>query len=503
MSEATQLLMEVSLAAQKQSFDAAQALNTYKGPQGEKGPKGDKGDRGDKGDKGDTGATGPQGEQGIQGETGPQGPQGEQGPKGEPGADGTMAFEELTDEQKESLRGPQGIQGPQGEKGDKGDTGEQGPQGEQGAASITELTPSLTSGTVIGVVIIDGKEYTLYAPTPPVSSVNGKTGAVTLSAGDVGALPSDGTAANANQLNGKSANDYMLKTDTAADSDKLGGKAPEYYIQPRNLLDNSDFRNPVNQRGINTTDSTFTGYVLDRWIVQNAGALITLDSDGLNVAASTGLKYLYQRLNNVKNGKTYTFAAALSDGTIGVCSFTLASTTSSWEWIKEVTVNSSFQIGVAHTNSIPLVVAVSNFTDTSARIIWTALYEGSYTADNLPPYVPKGYAVELAECQWYCRTIGAGGAGGNMHAGYAQAATTTVLNACITIGDMRLVSPSYTLVGDFVLRKGTTDVAASITGMTIHNGVAYIQFSATNMTVGDMYAVRFVSGGHIIISADM
>jgi hypothetical protein len=30
-----------------------------------------------------------------------------------------------------------------------------------------------------------------------------------------------------------------------------------------------------------------------------------------------------------------------------------------------------------------------------------ALYEGSYTAENLPPYVPKGYAAELLECQRY------------------------------------------------------------------------------------------------------
>lgn len=32
---------------------------------------------------------------------------------------------------------------------------------------------------------------------------------------------------------------------------------------------------------------------------------------------------------------------------------------------------------------------------------WAALYEGAYTADTLPPYVPKGYAAELAECQRY------------------------------------------------------------------------------------------------------
>ena len=168
-------------------------------------------------------------------------------------------------------------------------------------------------------------------------------------------------------------------------------------LTPHNLLDNSDFRNPVNQRGITTTDSSFTGYMLDRWIVQNSGTLVTLDSNGLNVAASSGAKYLFQRLNNVKNGKTYTFAAALSNGTIGVCAFTLSSTTSTWEWIKEVHVSSSFQISVAHSDWMPLFVAMSNLTDTSARIIWAALYEGSYTSDTLPPYVSKGYAAELAE----------------------------------------------------------------------------------------------------------
>lgn len=114
------------------------SLHGEKGEKGDPGPKGDKGDtgatgpagatgatgpKGDKGDKGDTGATGatgPQGKQGIQGvqgpkgdkgdkgDTGAQGPQGIQGPvgpQGPKGADGTMTFEDLTEEQKESLRG--------------------------------------------------------------------------------------------------------------------------------------------------------------------------------------------------------------------------------------------------------------------------------------------------------------------------------------------------------------------------------------------------------------
>ena len=66
---------------------------------------------------------------GDKGDTGPQGPQGETGPQGPKGADGTMTFDDLTEEQRESLRGPVG---PQGETGPQGEIGPQGPQGEVG-----------------------------------------------------------------------------------------------------------------------------------------------------------------------------------------------------------------------------------------------------------------------------------------------------------------------------------------------------------------------------------
>lgn len=82
------------------------------------------------------------GPKGDKGETGAQGPAGPQGPQGPAGKDGTMSFEELTEEQRESLRGPQGetgpqgpagTEGPQGEKGNPGPQGERGPAGPQGA----------------------------------------------------------------------------------------------------------------------------------------------------------------------------------------------------------------------------------------------------------------------------------------------------------------------------------------------------------------------------------
>ena len=82
-------------------------------------------------------ATGPQGPAGPRGEKGETGPQGPKGDTGETGATGP--------------------QGPQGPKGDTGETGPQGPKGDKGDTG----------------------------PAGAVTSVSGKTGAVTLGAGDM------------------------------------------------------------------------------------------------------------------------------------------------------------------------------------------------------------------------------------------------------------------------------------------------------------------------------
>ena len=43
--------------------------------------------------------------------------------------------------------------------------------------------------------------------------------------------------------------------------------------------------------------------------------------------------------------------------------------------------------------------------DYEVAFYYAALYEGAYTEKNVPPYVPKGYAVELAECQRYFERV--------------------------------------------------------------------------------------------------
>ena len=215
---------------------------------------------------------------------------------------------------------------------------------------------------------------------------------------------------NATTLGGVAAEDYALKTDTAPDSSKLGGKAPEYYLQPRNLLDNSDFRNPVNQRG-NTEITGDWNYGIDRWLVstkyeQNPNGSILITDNGLSMGYWTDMLQLIP-FEQIK-GKTLTFAVCTENG---VYAYTMTLPESAPPagsgpifvgdgiWNDIIVMES-----IKYDNNDSVMFRFRNARTTNQLVYWAALYEGSYTADTLPPYVPKGYAAELAECRLYYRT---------------------------------------------------------------------------------------------------
>ena len=49
--------------------------------------------------------------------------------------------------------------------------------------------------------------------------------------------------------------------------------------------------------------------------------------------------------------------------------------------------------------------SIYNGSGSAIKVRWAALYEGEYTAANLPPYIPKGYGVELTECLRYFERV--------------------------------------------------------------------------------------------------
>ena len=170
-------------------------------------------------------------------------------------------------------------------------------------------------------------------------------------------------------------------------------------LAPHNLLDNSNFRNPVNQRG--AAEATMGKYFIDRWKVEpfSSGPSITINSNGLTLLPTTSSTAgIYQTLPDYENrkGKVHTFAICV-DNVWECVSFTMG----------------NFGVGYRihgldffSTDSRHILIRnTSSDNPSPITIQHVALYEGSYDASTLPPYQPKGYAAELAECQRYYKKI--------------------------------------------------------------------------------------------------
>ena len=173
----------------------------------------------------------------------------------------------------------------------------------------------------------------------------------------------------------------------------------------RNLLDNSDFRNPVNQRGKTSYLGT-DGYNIDRWKGLAPQATYSLGQNGLTHATQTGKgSYIAQLLENPQQyaGKTLTFAVNLvaNNSTNLAIRFRVDGTIVGKQNVTGIGIfTTTFTIPTTVSETLTVEIGIDNGSYT---VQWAALYEGSYTAETLPPYVPKGYAVELAECQRYYR----------------------------------------------------------------------------------------------------
>lgn len=195
---------------------------------------------------------------------------------------------------------------------------------------------------------------------------------------------------------------------------------------PRNLLDNSYFLPGylVNQRGA-TTYNTAEKYTIDRWY-QLKATNVSVESNGVKLTASTadptsGL--LSQKVPNIPSGKTYTFALKDTDGNIYILSRILDSDTNSF-----VNVGNSVYMRAISMDGIG--VFTIGLYEGSKTIVWAALYEGEYTADNLPVYQPKGYGAELAECQRYYLSI---------------SGSTNAVRGVGAVGSAKLITPTFYL----------------------------------------------------------
>lgn len=143
----------------------------------------------------------------------------------------------------------------------------------------------------------------------------------------------------------------------------------------RNLLDNSDFTNAVNQRESSSSANSWN-YIADRWLCKGAG--FALGSNGITIPAAG---HLAQRVPvGTISASKLTAVYQKTDGSIATATITKAN-------------NNYYEYHIYNDSSAAI------------NVRWAALYEGEYTAENLPPYVPKGYGVELTECLRYFERV--------------------------------------------------------------------------------------------------
>lgn len=240
---------------------------------------------------------------------------------------------------------------------------------------------------------------------------------------------------------------------------------------PRNLLDNSDFRNPVNQRG--QTSWNANGYIIDRWNIyasDETRRTASLSSSGLTCDYSDAVRQVVPK-NAVDYDLTaadYTIAMWGADGTVSLK-------------------NDGILKDGAGNYLVPLMAGT-----------WAhaALYEGIYTAETLPEYRKKGFAAELLECQRYFYKVPS-----NAYASYhGWVYSTTEARITIPVPTTMRATPSITIddVSQLRLYDSKSNSVTAVTVAAQEGNMIALKCTGTYSSGGVAAALRFNTAVQLI-----
>lgn len=271
-----------------------------------------------------------------------------------------------------------------------------------------------------------------------------------------------------------------------------------------NLLDNSDFVHPIAQAGVNGAHGA-TGYAVDRWM-RTSGATVSQAADGLKIVSdkTSWTAGIQQRIEAKRFADVMTLAVRgvfpvacrlfvfIGSGTSNFGEAYFDGDAAERTLVLKLTKPD----GLTGDEVVNVYISPdTGNTGTAAVVRWAALYEGEYTAETLPPYVPKGYAAELAECLRYYRKIKANN---ETFSGYAASG---VAYAFIPLQAMR-IAPTVTGGGKFYYAlgsaQGTTTETATAHNTNANRVVVKCAVSVTGVCTGVI-----TPQGDIDISADL
>ena len=239
------------------------------------------------------------------------------------------------------------------------------------------------------------------------SNINTEGGTVNVSGGTVdlggGTINADGGTVD---MGGGTVNMRGGTVSNLADPVKDGDAVTLGYLEkvaeqvaanagsPFNYANNSDFTEPVNNQGL--AYYAVAGETIDKWLAYEAGLTVTV-ADGYVMIQNTGTENSYfaqkDTARDLEYGNTYTCVAWFADGSKTVQQVKTQAGINFYSGITE----KGIQFALADTDTLRIIMYVSG--NTTVNIKHVAVYEGAYTADNLPKYQPKGYYVEAMNCQ--------------------------------------------------------------------------------------------------------
>lgn len=200
-----------------------------------------------------------------------------------------------------------------------------------------------------------------------------------------------------NNPHGVTASQVGARPDTWMPSaSEIGAATMEYAKKvgnPYNLLDNSDFQNPVNQRGFVSGSEVPAGaYFIDRWRNSYSGVSQYPVLDGNGISNLT--EVVEQPVDlSAYVGKPVTIAIYENCDKPICCASGVVVKSAEWN---AFAFSSNWEVRVYTANNVWLV-------GVQVPCKYIALYPGEYTLDTLPVYQPNGYAAEYAECRRYYR----------------------------------------------------------------------------------------------------
>ena len=202
---------------------------------------------------------------------------------------------------------------------------------------------------------------------------------------------------------------YLEKAyEALQEGDEFGAKdVNEIHVRLNNLVNdnlliNSDFRNPINQRGQTSyasVDGSYTCvYSIDRWRLQ-LGCCLTLNDDSINLTSNRAsgtcaFQYVPEFVYEENNYTIQVNVKSLTNN----ANLTIYGTGAKVVLQKALSVgNNVFSI----ENSDIMLVQFDITKDTVLEIEYIKLERGSIAT----PFVPRQYGEELALCEQYYRKI--------------------------------------------------------------------------------------------------